>query len=102
MDHICDFLVPAGVDRVEAVFVNGVRQVEGRDYHVAGRRMSFARPLDPAGRLSLVQKLLIAFCANVDEEGDEVDAIVVTGTERRSVPLPAVDGDRAAPQLLTG
>ena len=99
MEPIRDFVVPVGVDRVEAVFVNGVRQVEGRDYHVAGRHVSFARPLDRV-RLSLVQKLLIAFCANVDEEGDEVDAIVVAGTERRSVPLPAADGD--APQLLAG
>ena len=98
MEPIRDFAVPVGVDRVEAVFVNGVRQVEGRDYHVAGRRVSFARPLDRVRRLSLVQKLLIAFCANVDEEGDEVDAIVVAGTERRSVSLPAADGD--APQLL--
>lgn len=96
MDRIHDFLVPAGVDRVEAVFVNGVRQVEGRDYHVCEGRVSFARPLDRVRRLSLVQKLLIAFCANVNEEGDDVDAIVVTGTQRRSVPLPAADAPALA------
>jgi len=76
-----------GVHRVEAVFVNGIRQVEGRDYLIDGERVSLAPSVNRVRRLSLVQKLLIAFCANVEREGDEVDAIVVTRAGRRSVPL---------------
>lgn len=81
------FEVPAGVDRVEAIYVNGVRQVEGVDYRVDEQRIVLARPLDPAPPLGVVQKLLIAFCASVAPEGDEVDAIVVSGPDRRSVTL---------------
>ena len=88
MGSIRDFRVPLGAERVEAVFVNGVRQVEGRDYRIEGGRVSFTRPVDQVRGLSLVQKLLIAFCANVDQAGDEVDAIVSTRSGRRSVPLP--------------
>ncbi len=84
-----EFVVPVGVDRVETVFVNGIRLVEGRDYRIDGDRVSLARPVDRVRRLSIVQRLLIAFCANVEREGDEVDAIVVTHARRRSVPLQA-------------
>jgi hypothetical protein len=81
------FEVPAGADRVEAIHVDGVRRVEGVDYRVDERRIVLARPLDPAPPLGVVQKLLIAFCASVVLEGDEVDAIVVSGSDRRSVAL---------------
>ena len=73
---------------MEAVFVNGIRQVEGRDYRIDGGRLSFTRPVKRVRSLRFVQKLLIALCANVEKEGDEVDAIVVTRAGRRSVPLP--------------
>ena len=81
------FGVPGGVDRVEAIYLNGVRQVEGEDYRVVDGRIVLARPVDPATPPGVVQKLLIAFCASVAPEGDDVDAIVVTGSERRSVRL---------------
>lgn len=87
MACVREFTVPVDIDRVEAVFVNGVRQVEGRDYRIDRERVSLTRSVDRVQRLSLVQKLLIAFCANVEQDGDEVDAIVVTSTGRRSVPL---------------
>jgi hypothetical protein len=77
------FEVPAGVDRVEAICVNGVRQVEGVDDRVDERRIVLTRPVDP-------EKLLIACCASVAPERDEVDAIVVNGSDRQSVaPSPA-------------
>ena len=81
------FEVPGGVDRVEAINVNGVRQVEDVDDRVDERRIVLLRPVDPAPPLGVVQKLLIAFCASVAPEGDEVDAIVVNGSDRRSVAL---------------
>ena len=81
------FEVPGAVDRVEAINVNTVRQVEDVDDRVDERRIVLLRPVDPAPPLGVVQKLVIVFCASVAPEGDEVDAIVVNGSDRRSVAL---------------
>jgi hypothetical protein len=38
--------LPHGAEPPYEVFVNGVPQVEGRDYEVRGRELHFARPLE--------------------------------------------------------
>jgi hypothetical protein len=82
-----EFLLPAGVSRVEGVFVNGVPQAAGRDYRVEGARVRFTRALAPRRPPGAWGRLLIALCASVDATGDSVDAIVVDGGGRRSLTL---------------
>lgn len=86
-DRVFDFLLPTGVDRVEGVFVNGVRQVEGRDYLVDGDRVRFAGSLRRRSGIGLSGWILTALCASVDAGGDGVDAVVVTTAGRTSVSL---------------
>jgi hypothetical protein len=38
--------LPRGAERPYRVFVNGVPQVEGRDYRVTGHELHFERPLE--------------------------------------------------------
>jgi hypothetical protein len=37
--------LPQGAEPPFAVFINGVKQEEGRDYHVRGREVLFERPI---------------------------------------------------------
>jgi len=43
--------LPQHVPSVFEVYLNGVRQLPGRDYEVAGRSLIFPRPLAQEGRL---------------------------------------------------
>jgi hypothetical protein len=86
-DRVFDFQLPGGTTRVEGVFVNGVRQVEGRDYLVDGRRLRFLGSLRRRSEIGLTGWILTALCASVEAGGDSVDAIVVTPNGRSSVSL---------------
>ncbi len=86
-DGVREFVLPAEALGVEAVFVNGVRQVDGRDYVVDGGRLRFAAPLRRRSEVGLAGWILTALCASVDADGDNVDAIVVTASGRRAASL---------------
>ena len=49
--------LPPGVAGQIEVYVNGVRQVEGRDYSVQGSEIVFTRPILKEGRLGAVRWL---------------------------------------------
>ena len=86
-ERVRDFVIPPGTDRLEGVYVNGVRQVEGRDFLIDGDRLRFVGSLRRRRPLSLGHHLLVALCASVDEGGDDVAAIAVRRGGRASVSL---------------
>ncbi len=55
------------------VFVNGVRQVPGRDFHVEGRSLVFERELKKEGRLGLWRWFLGAWGIGTYRQNDSVD-----------------------------
>jgi hypothetical protein len=76
-------LPPAASPPLE-VFVNGVLQVEGRDYEVIrhgdGRALAFQRPLEQEGRLGFWRWTLMFFSiAGTYRRNDSVDVRYATG-----------------------
>jgi len=55
------------------VFVNGVRQVPGEDFHVEGRALVFGRELKKEGRLGLWRWFLGAWGIGTYRQNDSVD-----------------------------
>jgi len=49
--------LPSGAEPPYVVFVNGVRQTEGADYRVDGRRITFARPIVKEGKVGGIRWL---------------------------------------------
>jgi hypothetical protein len=45
--------LPRGAERPYRVFVNGVRQEEGRDYAIEGHSLVFSKPLAKEGKIGL-------------------------------------------------
>ncbi len=58
------------------VFVNGVPQVEGRDYRRDGRSLVFDRPLAKEGRLGKIRWLsMLLGVAGTYRQNDSVDIV---------------------------
>lgn len=53
--------LPRGAEPPYRVFVNGVPQVEGRDYHVTGRKLLFEEELVTEGRIGFWRWTLMFF-----------------------------------------
>ncbi|HEX2435860.1 MAG TPA: hypothetical protein VHI76_04320 [Solirubrobacterales bacterium] len=49
--------LPRGSEPPYAVFVNGVRQAEGKDYRLRGREVVFARPIVKEGKVGGIRWL---------------------------------------------
>jgi len=49
--------LPRGAEPPYIVFLNGVRQTEGEDYRVDGRRITFARPIVKEGKVGGIRWL---------------------------------------------
>lgn len=47
--------LPRGAEPPFGVFINGVRQQQGADYHVRGREIVFTRPIVKEGKVSGVR-----------------------------------------------
>jgi len=98
--------LPPGAEPPYRVFVNGVPQVEGRDYRVKGRALLFDRELVKEGRLGFWRWALMFFSiAGTYRRHDSVDvayrrggreevavALDITPLERPAEP-PTVGGD---------
>ncbi len=87
--------LPAGIERPFEVYVNGVAQVEGRDYRVAGRDLIFLRKLRQEGKLGFWRwASLLVGAAGTYRQNDLVD-VVYEAAGRRTVAsgLPLVAGD---------
>ena len=60
-------------DRGIEVFVNGVRQAQGSDYHVEGRALVFERELKKEGNLGFWRWFLGAWGIGTYRQNDSVD-----------------------------
>ncbi len=68
--------VPAYVTEDFEVFINGVPQVEGRDYRREGRTLWFERPLAKEGRLGMMRWLsMLAGVAGTYRQNDSIDLV---------------------------
>jgi hypothetical protein len=77
--------VPPGVERPFEVYVNGVAQREGADFHVRGRELVFTRELRQEGRLGFWRWASIVFgAAGTYRQNDVVD-VVYEHAGRRTV-----------------
>jgi hypothetical protein len=75
--------VPAYVADEFQVFLNGVPQVEGRDYEREGRTLWFERPLAKEGRLGPVRWLsMLLGIAGTYRQNDSVDLAYESGGKR--------------------
>lgn len=72
--------LPAGVGPTFEVFVNGVPQVEGRDYRRVGDHLVFTRQLAREGRLGFWRWLsLLLGVAGTYRQNDSVDVVYEVG-----------------------
>ena len=74
------------------VFVNGVPQVEGKDFARDGRTLVFDRPLAREGRLGMVRWLsMLLGVAGTYRQNDSVDVVYESGGKRHvATELPIV------------
>jgi hypothetical protein len=75
--------LPAGIGERFEVFVNGIRQEPGRDYHRAGDELVFDRRLAREGRLGFWRWLsLFLGVAGTYRQNDTVDVVYERGGRR--------------------
>ena len=84
--------LPRGVGREFEVFLNGVRQVEGRDFRREGGSLVFERGLAREGRLGFWRWLsLFLGVAGTYRQNDTVDVVYeVAGRRTVATGLPLV------------
>ncbi len=76
--------LPPGAEPPYRVFINGVPQVEGRDYRVKGRMLMFDRELRQEGRLGFWRWTLMFFSImGTYRKNDSVDVEYSHGGRRR-------------------
>jgi hypothetical protein len=75
--------VPSHVSGEFEVFLNGVPQIEGRDYRRDGRTLVFERPLAKEGRLGTIRWLsMLLGVAGTYRQNDSVDVVYQSGGKR--------------------
>jgi hypothetical protein len=75
--------LPASVDRPFEVYVNGVAQREGVDFHVADGALVFSRELHQEGKLGFWRWASITFgVAGTYRQNDVVDVTYALGGRR--------------------
>ena len=75
--------IPSHVTAEFEVFLNGVPQVEGRDYRRDGRALVFDRPLAKEGRLGTIRWLsMLAGVAGTYRQNDTVDVVYESAGKR--------------------
>jgi hypothetical protein len=85
-------LLPAGLGERYEIFVNGVRQQEGKDFRREGSELVFPRRLAREGRLGFWRWLsLFLGVAGTYRQNDSVDLIYEAGGRRQVTALPLED-----------
>jgi hypothetical protein len=75
--------LPEGVYEPFEVYVNGVLQIRGTDYDVAGRTLRFSKPLAQEGKLGAVRwASMLLGVAGTYRKNDSVDVIYAVGGRR--------------------
>jgi len=75
--------IPAHVSGDIEVFLNGVQQLEGRDYRRDGNTLVFDRPLAKEGRLGTIRWLsMLLGVAGTYRQNDSVDVVYDSGGKR--------------------
>ena len=75
--------IPPFVSGGFEVFLNGVPQVEGRDYHRDGSTLVFERPLAKEGRLGTIRWLsMLLGVAGTYRQNDSVDVVYESDGKR--------------------
>ena len=91
--------LPAAVERPFEVFVNGVPQVEGADFRVAGRALVFERDLRREGKLGFWRWASnFLGVAGSYRQNDVVDVVYAVAGRRQvatGLPLAPADADTA-------
>ena len=83
MDTEARVEVPSHVSGEFEVFLNGVPQIEGRDYRRDGRTLVFERPLAKEGRLGTIRWLsMLLGVAGTYRQNDSVDVVYQSGGKR--------------------
>jgi hypothetical protein len=87
--------LPEAVGRPFEVYVNGVAQVEGRDFRARGRSLVFEREIRQEGRLGFWRwASLLVGAAGTYRQNDVVDVVYEAGGRRTvasGLPLVAED-----------
>jgi hypothetical protein len=100
MDEASRVALPDPVSSPIAVYVNGVLQEPGRDYHLVGRELVFTRSLAQEGRLGAIRWLSIFLgLAGTYRKHDTVDVVYEADGKRLVAtglpPLSATAGTRS-------
>ena len=100
MDEASRVALPDAVLPPFEVFINGIRQEEGRDYRLEGRELVFTRALEQEGRLGFIRWLSIFLgFAGTYRKHDTVDVVYEAGGRRLVAsglpPLSAAAGTRS-------
>jgi hypothetical protein len=100
MDEASRVALPDAVSPPFEVFINGIRQEEGRDYRLEGRELLFTRTLAQEGRLGFIRWLSIFLgFAGTYRKHDTVDVVYEAGGRRLVAsglpPLSAAAGTRS-------
>jgi hypothetical protein len=75
--------LPSGVDGPIEVYLNGVRQQEGRDFRRDGQTLVFDRPLAKEGRLGFWRWLsMFLGVAGTYRRNDSIDVVYERGGRR--------------------
>jgi hypothetical protein len=87
--------LPPDVREPLEVYLNGVLQVAGTDYEVAGTSLYFSKPLAKEGRLGVLRWLSIAFgIAGTYRKNDSIDVVYeVAGRRKVASGLPITPPD---------
>ena len=87
------------------VYINGVKQEEGRDYRRAGRALVFPRSLAEEGKLGFWRWLsLFLGIAGTYRQNDSVDVVYEVGGRRlvaTGLPITRAEPDKDAPDRQT-
>jgi hypothetical protein len=88
--------LPPGAEAGFEVYLNGVRQQEGRDFHREGGSLVFERPLTTEGRLGFWRWLsMLLGIAGTYRRNDSVDVVYEHGGRRQvATGLPLVPDEK--------